>query len=95
METTSTMAPSRRLPSPAAADGDPAAQARASTHRTISVDLATYDRLARAAEQTGLSRAQIVDHLIQSRPLRELVRELKAANIRPRPPGRRKTSIFR
>jgi len=60
----------------------------------VQIGTVAYERLGRLAAETGLSRAQIVEFLIESGQFRDHVRALRRAGLRPRPTGRKKKSIF-
>lgn len=47
------------------------------------------------AEGAGVSRATVLEYLLNRQPVDELIQEMKANKIRGAPRGRKKKSIFR
>jgi hypothetical protein len=60
----------------------------------VQISASAHERLGRLATETGLSRVQVAEFLIERGSLREHLRVIRAAKLTPRPTGRKKISIF-
>lgn len=61
---------------------------------SVQIDERAKKRVDRLAKAVGLPRGQVVEWLVNRGSQRELLAELKAADLSPAPRGRKKLSIF-
>ncbi len=62
---------------------------------SVQIKAENIERLDRVSEKTGISRPQLVDHLIERQSVRELISQVREAGITPRPVGKAKQSVWR
>jgi len=70
------------------------ASAEPPARHSIQMSRAAYERLSRIATDSGLSRSQIIEFLVETGTLREHLQALRQAGLRPRLTGRKKQSVF-